>query len=87
MRIIQNETKDEMIQEAKIFAIIAPTILPLIERRRRDAHGRLIQLYRSGNPNNLTIVAELSVLADLESEIRQKTITYDTLTGEPNAGR
>lgn len=83
MRIVE-PSREEVIQEAKIFAIIAPTILPLIERRKRDAHGRLVQSYRSGKTDNLTIVAELSVLADLENEINQKRMIYDSLTGEPN---
>jgi hypothetical protein len=79
---IAKENRDDIIQEAKIFALIAPTILPLLARRKNEANGRLIQSYRSGKIDNLTIVAELSVLADLENEINQKRMLYDTLAGE-----
>jgi hypothetical protein len=79
---IAKENRDDMIQEAKIFALIAPTILPLLARRKHEANGRLVQSYRSGKTDNLTIVAELSVLADLENEINQKRMLYDTLAGE-----
>lgn len=78
MRIIGSET-EESIQEAKIFAIIAPTILPLIERRKKDANGRLLQGFRGGRTDNMTIVAELSVLSDLENEIKQKSSYYNHL--------
>jgi hypothetical protein len=86
MRIV-NDGREDAIQEAKIFAIIAPTILPLIERRKKDANGRLIQNYKSGRTDSLTIIAELSVLSDLENEINQKRLLYDTLTEEPNGRR
>jgi hypothetical protein len=81
------ESREELIQEMKIYAIIAPTILPIIEKRKKEAQGRLIQSYRSGRVDNLTIVAELSVLSDLENEINQKRNIYDTLAGEPNGNR
>lgn len=78
---------DDEVQELKIFALIAPTVLPLIEKRKRDAQARLIQSYRGGRTDNLTMVAELSVLSDLENEINQKRLIYDTLAGEPNGNR
>ena len=82
LKLASADQRDEMIQESKIYALIAPTILPLLAQRKANAHGRLIQGYRSGKYDNLTIVAELAVLADLENEIKQKTLLYDTLTGE-----
>lgn len=81
MRVVHNN-REEVIQEARIFAIIAPTVLPLIERRKKDANGRLLQNYRSGRMDNLTIIAELSVLTDLENEINQKRMLFDSLQGE-----
>lgn len=82
MRVVDADKREEMIQEARVFALIAPTILPLLERRKKDANGRLIQSYRSGKIDNLTIVAELAVLADLENEINQKRMLYDSLAGD-----
>lgn len=65
-----------------MFALIAPAVLPMIEKRKKDANGRLIQSYRSGRIDNLAIVAELSVLTDLENEINHKRMLYDSLQGE-----
>jgi hypothetical protein len=81
MKIVK-ENRDDIIQEAKIFALLAPTFLPLLYRRMKEANGRLRQSFKSGKTDNLTIVAELSVLADLEDEINQKRMLYDTLAGE-----
>lgn len=83
MRVIEHNNKEEIMQEARIFALVAPTILPLLDKRKKDAQGRLLQNYRSGKTDNITIVAELSVLYDLENEINQKVLIYNTLAGEP----
>lgn len=69
----------EAISEARIFALAAPVILPLIERRKKDALARLMQAHRSGRSDTATLVAELTVLSELEYEITQKELTYRAL--------
>lgn len=69
----------EQVSEARIFALAAPVILPLIEKRKRDALARLMQAHRAGRADTSTLVAEITVLAELEMEINQKEQTYRTL--------
>lgn len=76
----------EMISEARIFALAAPVILPLIEKRKREALGRLMQAHRSGRSDTATLVAEITVLSEIENEITQKELTYRALE-ETNAKR
>jgi hypothetical protein len=59
-------------QELKTFAWAAPLVLPMIERRKANALARLMVDFKAGKTDNLTIVAELNVLNDLEREIIQK---------------
>jgi hypothetical protein len=59
-------------QELKTFAWAAPLITPMLERRKRIAFGLLMQSFKAGKTDNITLVAELNVLSDLESEITQK---------------
>jgi hypothetical protein len=44
----------------------------MIERRKANALARLMVDFKAGKTDNLTIVAELNVLNDLEREIIQK---------------
>lgn len=69
----------EAISEARIFAIAAPLIRPLIERRKKDALARLMQAHRAGRSDTATLVAEVTVLSEIEHEINQKELTYRTL--------
>jgi hypothetical protein len=81
MRLVDLTTaqREDAIQEARMFTIIAPHVLPLIEKRKNNATGRLLQSFRGGKVDYLTIVAELSVLADLENEINQKCLMYNSI--------
>lgn len=72
----------EMITEARMFALAAPIILPLIEKRKKFALEKLLTAHRDGRTETATIVAELAVLADLEREINQKESMYRTLEGQ-----
>ena len=73
------EEKTEMISEARIFALAAPIIMPIIERRKGDAIARLIQAHKAGITDTTALVAEVSVLSDLAQEINQKELIYQTL--------
>lgn len=85
-----SETSDhdkiEAIAEARVFALAAPVVLPLLEKRKKEALGRLLIAYRSGKTELTTIVAEISALTDLELEITRKESTFRQLE-EANAGR
>jgi hypothetical protein len=59
-------------QELKTFAWAAPLILPLLQRRRQMAYSLLLVDFKAGKTDNLTRIAELNVLSDLEREIEQK---------------
>lgn len=78
MRLTEHE-RTELIAKARIFSLAAPVILPLIEKMKKDALGRLMQAHKAGRTNTSTLVAELSVLADLEGEIIRKDNEYKTL--------
>lgn len=71
--------RTEIIAEARIFALAAPVILPLVEKRKREALGRLMQAHKAGRSDVMTLVAEISVLTDLENEINIKETTYRSL--------
>lgn len=69
----------EALTEARMFALAAPVILPLIEKRKRIATERMQMKFREGSTDFMTLVAEITTLADLEREIRQKEQIYNTL--------
>jgi uncharacterized protein YbcV (DUF1398 family) len=66
----------EQLSEARIFALAAPVILPIIMKRKEEALARLMQAHQAGKTDTATIVAELAVLSELEIEIKQKERTY-----------
>lgn len=77
----QDERHDAL-TEARMFTLAAPVILPLLEKRKRFALGRLEQKFREGSTDFIALAAELTLLADLEREIRQKENIFNTLNGE-----
>lgn len=70
------EERQEMLAESRIFSLAAPVIIPLIEKKRKVAMDRLLAKHREGSTEYLTLVSELSVLNDLERDIRSKSETY-----------
>lgn len=77
MKVVHTETEyQKMLVEARHFYLAAPVILPLLDKRKADAFARLLVSFKGGKSDNMTIVAELSVLADLEREVRVKLQTY-----------
>jgi hypothetical protein len=71
--------RNELLQEARIYAIAAPTILALLEKRKRIALESLQSDFRQGKTDNLARVAEITCLGDLEREIKQKEAIYNTM--------
>lgn len=82
------EERRELLVEARVFSIAAPVVLPLIQKRRKIATERLLAKYKEGSTDYLTLVSELSVLADLERDILSRAETYNVLeTKETKNGR
>jgi len=78
------EERTETIQEARIFHLAAPFVLPMLARRKKVAFDRLMGKHRDGSTDFLTLVSELAVLNDLERDIIQKSDMYKTLEGATN---
>ena len=76
--------RTEAIAEARVFALAAPVILPIIAKKKKDAIGRLMQAHKSGRTDTAALVAEVCVLTDIETEINQKELTYRTLEERQN---
>jgi hypothetical protein len=68
-----------MIQEARIFAISAPVILNLLGKRMKVATELMMRDFREGKTDHIARVAEITLLGDLEREIRQKEALYLTM--------
>jgi len=69
----------EELTEARIFAISAPLILPMLEKRKSVAMSKLLMRFREGGTDFTTLVAELNTLCDLERELKTKEQLYNTL--------
>ncbi len=83
-------TEDEiqnMKTEARLFYLAAPVILPLIERKKKNAYSRLMMKHKEGSSEYQNIVAELVVLTDLENEINNKEQTYRAMEGNNGNGK
>ena len=87
MKKLTDEERQEQINDARGFAYAMPIFAPLIERRKKDALGRLLMAFRSGKTETMTLIAEIAVLSDLETEMRQKEATYNSLMEKENARR
>ena len=74
-----DQERHDQLSEARLFAISAPVILPIIEKRKHIAIERIQSKFRDGSTDFTTLVAELSSLSDLEREIKQKEQIYNTL--------
>ena len=76
------QDRAEQVQEAKIYAIAAPSIYKIIQRKRQILLEQMVGEFRLGNVEQVARVAQLSVLADLENEVRQKEALFEKFTTE-----
>ncbi len=76
------DERTEMIADSRMFALASPFLLPMLEKRKREALGRLVQAHKAGRTDVMTMVAEISAYTDLEMEIRQKELMYRTLEAD-----
>lgn len=74
--------REQMLTEARIVHLAAPIVLPLIERRQKEALQKLLSKYRDGRSDFTNDVAELFVLKNLTEDIRSKEQVFETLTQE-----
>ena len=69
------------LDDLRTFALAAPYLMPMIARRKASAIKKLVQAYR-GDANLHGVAAEITVLDDLENELKQKHNELTTLQGE-----
>lgn len=86
-KVLTEHERIEVESEARVFHLASPIILPMIEKRKREAFGRLMQAHKSGRTDTSTIVAELSAFNDLEIELKRKEMIYKTTLEIPHDGR
>lgn len=73
------ENEREELQDLRLFAIAAPMLRPLLEKRKRAAFEQMRREFKDGRTDHTARVAELSVLADLETELNLKENHYRSL--------
>ena len=67
-----DQERNDAMNEARVFAIAAPVILPMIEKRKRIAFEQLMSAHAQGRTDTVTLVATLAAFTTLEQEIKQK---------------
>ena len=78
------QERDSLAQEARVFYMIAPLVVPILEKRKSDCIMRLRSSHQQGNSNHTALVAELSAYANIEDEIKRKSQEYDSILEEKN---
>ena len=63
--------------EIKILGMAAPAVISMLRRKREECIGRLISNYRQGVPDLRNIVAELSTVEGMLSEMNINVIQYE----------
>ena len=66
-------------QEARAFYLAAPVLIPMLERRKHIATGKLLSAFREGRTDLTALTAELNAYVGLEQEIKQQEANYKTL--------
>lgn len=74
-----DQEENDLRQEARVFYSIAPLVLPILERRKTNVLSRMRLAHQAKEKDHTTLVAELSVLTDLEDEIKRKKQEYQVL--------
>lgn len=69
---------EQELSELRVFAMSVGPFLTLIEKRKVQAFGALMQKFNQ-NEDTLREVAKLSAINDLESEIRGRLRTFNEL--------
>lgn len=66
--------------EARIYALAAPSLLQILDKKKKMATELLLRDHREGKTDHTARVAELSALYGIEQDIRQKQNIFETLS-------
>jgi hypothetical protein len=69
----------ETLEEMRVWALAAPTLRKLIAERKKYALDRLIADFRHHGVTSPAHTAVVAVLDELEQDINQKELSYNTL--------
>lgn len=69
--------KEEMMNEARLFYLSQSSILPLLERRRKAAHEKVLHAYREGKADLRAEVASLEAYENVIKDIISKAKRYE----------
>ena len=64
-----NERESAKLNEGRMLRVALPVLLPLLQKRKDAAMGRLQSEFKLGKSDYTALVAELVVLSDIESDI------------------
>ena len=78
-----NDRDIEKLSELRSFALAAPYLMPLLDRKKKAIMGKIIAAYRCKSDLE-GVAAELAVITDLENELKQKHNELNRLQGESN---
>ena len=71
--------EQQKLNEGRLLSLSAPTLLPLLEKRKETATYNLVTDFKRGEKDLLSRVAELSVILELMDEIKRKIKQTHTL--------
>lgn len=74
----ENE-RQNMLSEGRRYAVAAPSLLPLLAERKKNAILNLIGQFRNGKTDLIATVAEIASLQALEEDVNGKIRALDTL--------
>jgi hypothetical protein len=72
----------EELNEARVLAMAAHAIIPLIEDRKQLAYERLLASFRNSAQANIALVAECNAYSSILEDIHNKLQSYENVTKE-----
>ena len=74
-----DNTDIDTLNDGRVLKIAAPVLLPLLDKRKKSAIGKLLGQFRMGNSDLVGYVAELSSIYGLYEDITNKIRSTETL--------
>lgn len=81
---MNEQERDDLIKEARVFYMIAPLVGPILDKKRREVISRMRIAHQAGERDHTALVAELSVITALDDEIKRKEQDYNHLLEKQN---
>lgn len=78
--------KLQQLNEARVFQLAGNAIMPLLEKRKTNYMQRLLSEFRAGSREYGHLVAQISVLDDIISEVNRKQQESEFIQEEYNNG-